>query len=570
VKRTVWTGLGLALLLAPATLADETASSCVACHGDAAMIDEDSAALVASYQHDVHLAAGLSCNDCHGGNPDPALAEDPDAAMDPKFAEHPFVGVPARARIPEFCGRCHSDPEYMRRFNPAARVDQLQEYWTSRHGKALARGETRVATCVDCHGVHGIRDAKDPLSPVHPTKVAETCQHCHADAERMAGFQTDDGQPLPIDQFALWRQSVHAAGLLDRGDLSAPTCNDCHGNHGAAPPGLDSVTFVCGQCHGREAELFRASPKNDLFAEHQEMLAEAGSCASCHEAPDPQVGLEDRHAFSECSSCHGNHAVIRPSIAMLSPLPATPCAFCHETPKGLGDRFPEPAAPSRNYEQTRNALLARAPQDLSDEDRFDWMVDQAVALPPHTEAGEEGERTQRPEFARLFSKFRIGKRHFDFVDPATGETRSKRVRTCTGCHAQEPTMGEPVGHSTAETYLDRMWQLTALTARSERVLLAGRRGGVETKEALAAIDQAVDDQIELEVLVHGFSAAEDSAFVAKQKEGLEQAQTAFSLGQKALEEIAGRRRGLLVFLAFVLLVLVTLALKIRSLPPPSA
>jgi len=549
----------------PAAAADP--SSCVACHGDADQVDEASAAIVADFEKDVHREAGLSCVDCHGGNADPALADDPDAAMDSGLADHPFVGAPGRTAIPEFCGRCHSDPSYMRRFNPAARVDQVREYWTSRHGKGLARGDEKVATCVDCHGVHGIVGPKDTRSRIHPTHVAETCRSCHGDAEHMAGYRTDDGHPLPIDQFERWRQSVHAAALFDRGDLSAPTCNDCHGNHGAAPPGLDSIAFVCGQCHGREAELFRASAKPDLLAEHAEMVAEAGSCAECHEDPDPQVKLEPPVSLSECTACHGNHAVVRPTIAMLSPLPETPCAFCHETPAGLGDEFPEPLAPSRRFASTRDALVSSAPEGLEGDLLFDWLVDRALELEPHTQVGEEGERMLREEFERLFQKFRIGKRHFELPNPTTGEPTLVAVRNCGDCHAQEPTMGDPVGSRTAATYLERMWELTALTARSERILLAARRGGVETREAATAIDQAVDDQIELEVLVHTFAAGEESEFVAKQKEGLEQARAAFGFGLEALEEIRSRRQGLFVFLAFVALALVALVLKIRSLPP---
>ena len=77
-----------------------------------------------------------------------------------------------------------------------------------------------------------------------------------------------------MDQLARWQQSVHARALVERGDLSAPTCNDCHGNHGAMPPGVESVTFVCGQCHGREASLFRASAKHEGFVAHNEMFRE--------------------------------------------------------------------------------------------------------------------------------------------------------------------------------------------------------------------------------------------------------------------------------------------------------
>src|SRR6266540_7241295 len=32
------------------------------------------------------------------------------------------------------CGRCHSDAQFMKRYNPALRVDQVAEYATSVHG----------------------------------------------------------------------------------------------------------------------------------------------------------------------------------------------------------------------------------------------------------------------------------------------------------------------------------------------------------------------------------------------------------------------------------------------------
>ena len=220
----------------------------------------------------------------------------------------------------------------MKRFRPAARVDQEQEYWTSQHGAGLSQGDENVATCISCHGVHGILRPGDPHSLVYPTQVAGTCGTCHADAALMSGYVTGTGQPLPIDQYARWRESVHAESLLVREDLSAPTCNDCHGNHGARPPGLDSVTFVCGQCHGREADLFRASAKRVGFEEHNDYLIDIGDdgCAFCHELPEPQAAIADIHSFGECASCHGNHGVVRPTLAFLSPLPDTPCAFCHE------------------------------------------------------------------------------------------------------------------------------------------------------------------------------------------------------------------------------------------------
>lgn len=575
--RAGWLGTLLAVLLipgvaAPAAAAPPARTSCTACHADAEMFDEEAVKIVAAFRGDVHSAVGLSCHDCHGGNPDPGLADDP-SAMDPDFARNPYRGTPSRVDIPAFCGRCHSDPAFMRRFRPDIRVDQEQEYRTSHHGQALASGDEKVATCVDCHGVHGILRIGDPGSPVHPKRVAETCRSCHGDAKRMEGYRLPDGRPLPIDQYAHWRQSVHAKALLEREDLSAPTCNDCHGNHGATPPGVDSVAFVCGQCHGREAELFRASVKHEKFQAHNDLLAvvEGQGCAGCHEAPEPQAAIKTAHGFTECASCHGNHAVVRPSVAMLARLPATPCALCHEGAGPLGKDVPEPEDKRESYERMRDTLLAAAErQGLQGDARFDWLVDRALTLPTHTlpGAGEGGESILRPEFERLFTKFRIGKTSFTYEDPATGRPTRAAVVRCGDCHAAEPILAsDPVGLRTGEQLLARMGEVTALTARAERILLAARRGGVETRQALQEIDAAVDAQIELEVLVHGFSSEPGSAFAQKHKEGVAHARAALAAGQKALGELSYRRRGLAVSLVLIVFVLVGLAVKIRQISP---
>ena len=86
-----------------------------------------------------------------------------------------FRGAPSGQAQINTCTRCHSDAEFMRRFSPKQRVDQGAEYVTSVHGKRLATGDTRVATCASCHGAHGVRAVNDAKSPVFPTRVAATC-----------------------------------------------------------------------------------------------------------------------------------------------------------------------------------------------------------------------------------------------------------------------------------------------------------------------------------------------------------------------------------------------------------
>lgn len=252
-------------------------SSCVTCHGQ---LEGELADPVKSWPSDVHASAGLGCDGCHGGDPSPALGEDATGAMDPAGGFRP---PPKRLQVAEACARCHADASFMKRYNPRARVDQLAEYRTSVHGKRAAGGDPTPATCTDCHGAHGIRPVTSPDSPVYATNVPATCARCHTDARVMAPYK------IPTNQLHDYRRSVHAAALLDRGDLAAPACNDCHGNHGAAPPGVQSVANVCGQCHGVESIFFRASFKKQL--------------------------MEDL-GVPECSVCHGYHLIRHPTAEM--------------------------------------------------------------------------------------------------------------------------------------------------------------------------------------------------------------------------------------------------------------
>ena len=512
---------------------------------------------------------GLSCHDCHGGNPDPALFEDYVGAKDESFVANPYRGRPEAADVPGFCGTCHSNATYMRRFGPSISVGQEAEYWTSQHGQGLRAGDTNVATCVSCHGAHGIRRFTDPLSSVYPTAVGEMCSTCHADAERMSGYTLPNGQPLPVDQHARWRESVHAAAMFEREDLTAPTCNDCHGNHGAMPPGLDSIAFVCGQCHGREATIFRSSAKREGFERHNEYLldAEGEGCIACHDQPEPAAMLTGLTSFGECASCHGNHGVVRPTLSFLSPLPETPCAFCHGEADQEGVHLVESEEHIERFRQARDGLLAQAADiGLEGEERYDWLVDRAMELPPHTlGVQEDGTVTRRPEFDRLFTKFRIGKTSFTYEDPTTGELTREPILRCASCHASEDYLGEDaVGIRVAGEILGRMRELTSRTASAERVLLAARRGGVETGEAGIEVDRAIDAQIGLEVLLHTFDTSEGSEFMTAHAEGLGHADAALAAGEEALGELLFRRQGLAVALALIVLVLVGLALKIRE------
>ena len=295
--------------------APATAGSCVSCHGGLSdvRLAKPAAAFAGT---DVHRENGFACIDCHGGD---GSAADKQRAHD---TGRGFRGKPAGSAVIATCARCHSDATFMRRFAPRQRVDQAAEYATSVHGKQLASGDTRVATCASCHGAHGVRRVNDVRSPVFATNVAATCAACHADEAHMRGY-TLAGKPLPTNQLALYQQSVHYAALTRGSDLSAPTCNDCHGNHGAAPPGAGSVVNICGTCHAVFAQKFATSVHSQIF---------------------------DRG----CVECHNNHAVLKPSDEMLGTDARSLCGSCHS---GDDDKGAQAAGQMRgDIERLKTAL----------------------------------------------------------------------------------------------------------------------------------------------------------------------------------------------------------------------
>ena len=281
--------IALALLVWPVPVAAQPAKdNCAACHLETG--DDRLAAPAKAFDDDIHKAKGFGCVDCHGGD----AHEEGMEAMNPAMG---FIGKPGRQQIPQLCGRCHSDAQFIKRYNPTLRVDQVAEYATSVHGRRLRDfNDPKVAVCVSCHPAHSIRPPSDPKSSVHPLHVADTCGRCHGDAKYMAEYK------IPTDQLGKYKASIHWKTMSVKGDLSAPTCNSCHGNHGATPPGITWVGNVCGQCHSVMADLFRKSV-------HARAFAEIGSpgCATCHEnhaiqeVSDSMLGLGDN---AVCSTCH--------------------------------------------------------------------------------------------------------------------------------------------------------------------------------------------------------------------------------------------------------------------------
>ncbi len=234
-----------------------------------------------------HIVQCITCHNAHG-------------IVSPKSPLSPIHPL----NVPKTCAKCHSNEVFMRNFNPLLPVDQLQKYKTSQHGILNSKGDSKVAECASCHGSHDILPVKDVNSKVYPTNVPKTCAKCHSNSEYMKKYG------IPTDQFEKFSKSVHGKALLEKKDINAPACNSCHGNHGATPPGVESISKVCGTCHTLNAELFANSPHKKAF---------------------------DEHHYPECETCHNNHEILPPTIKMLGVGKDAVCSKCHsdsKNPKG--------------------------------------------------------------------------------------------------------------------------------------------------------------------------------------------------------------------------------------------
>ncbi|MEZ4824039.1 MAG: hypothetical protein R2942_17185, partial [Ignavibacteria bacterium] len=316
-----------------------------------------SAKFVAEYKTSVHASLrkgeheAAGCVDCHGDH----MIQNPD---DPKSATK-------RARQIETCGKCHS--EVVEKFNK------------SKHGEELMKGNKDAPACTDCHGEHGIqstllsddfsklniadkclschKDGKIPHknykgeeelitgyeNSVHYQALKEgnndapTCSNCHGAHEmtpyndpaskinKMNIANTCGESGCHVKQLEEYTGSIHQTGVLE-GNKDAPTCNNCHGNHGILTKNIDNklqksndLINLCSNCHASVEMIER----NQLPTKVSESYKE-----SFH-------GLATRGGLKEaanCESCHGNHN-IRASKDSLSSinkknLPET-CGQCH-------------------------------------------------------------------------------------------------------------------------------------------------------------------------------------------------------------------------------------------------
>lgn len=153
---TVVAVAGLGLAVAAASLA----AGCEGCHGDSAFMARDRK-LYDYYQDwltSPHKQAGITCDQCHGGDPSASDKQAAHAGRAPVI--DPRSGVFFKKQ-PETCGQCHGEI--------------AKQFTGSRHCSKVL-GDELAPTCTTCHRAMNKK-------PYYQDILREGCQHCHGPGE---------------------------------------------------------------------------------------------------------------------------------------------------------------------------------------------------------------------------------------------------------------------------------------------------------------------------------------------------------------------------------------------------
>ena len=206
---------------------------------------------------------------------------------------------PADARISlEKCTLCHGKPEFRKIL-----VDgQIRDLFAT--ADSLKGSVHEKKTCVDCHF-----DVSEIPHKLRPQRV--TCTHCHYKGNAEGAPQSD----AYLEYFG----SVHGKAIAG-GNVKAPLCQDCHGDHAirkakdpASVVSRGNVAETCGRCHIEIYAQYKTSIHGVAVAKG---IPEAPSCTGCHGEhkiygpKDPQSTVYATHVAEQCSTCHGSVSIM--------------------------------------------------------------------------------------------------------------------------------------------------------------------------------------------------------------------------------------------------------------------
>lgn len=265
-------------------------ADCYLCHSGIAKEHKESI-------HGLSLTEGINeaaqCWNCHGSH-------DIDSVNTIRSKVYPV-------NLAKTCGKCHDDTLMIRKYS-LANNQPGRMYASSVHGKLVMKGDKKSASCKTCHGTHNIKNRIQFGSKIAAVNLPNTCEECHKEI-------TDD-----------YKKSIHWIAVR-KGVRMAPTCNDCHSEHG-----IQSVNAAGNRAESRKIQ------DNTCLSCHQNLLLSQrygmeGMNVKSYQ--DSYHGLASKHGSDKaalCVDCHNVHKILPNTHAESSTnkqnLVAT-CKKCH-------------------------------------------------------------------------------------------------------------------------------------------------------------------------------------------------------------------------------------------------
>jgi hypothetical protein len=232
--------------------------ACLSCHGQKGMTPYVDGSL---YKQSVH--GGLKCTQCH---------------TDVK-------GYPHRTVHRVQCGSCHLTGAL------GAPQTQAHDYGQSPHAQAARAGTGPV--CKTCHGTHDILPPDNPRSRIYRANMPKLCSGCH------------------YFEYKIYSRSIHGKELLEKGNLKAATCYDCHMEHAVPRPSDEHwklwLIEECGRCHEKRLETYRDTYHGQVT---QLGYTTVAKCSDCHGSHDilPKSSsdstISKANLLGTCRTCH--------------------------------------------------------------------------------------------------------------------------------------------------------------------------------------------------------------------------------------------------------------------------
>lgn len=296
----------LAVMFLWTPLGAQTNNDCMDCHSDPTLtmktLTGEKALCVTTDSLKGSVHEGLDCIDCHA---------------DLKGADFPH-GIPRHVN----CGGCHEEA--------------MKTFMAGFFNKLNAMGFRGVPECADCHGAHKITDHADSrhvCGICHRSELAAFDQSVHSRTGRAADKQmscTSCHDPhFKSKRDSMTEAQWHEYNIrgcmechkgesqnyiasqhyhkLKGGDVNAPNCVTCHGEHGVLSPSdpashtsVDRLDALCSTCHkGYEESLHRKDSVD----------ARLMTCVACHTGHQTQMvhasgGIFREQVPATCNRCH--------------------------------------------------------------------------------------------------------------------------------------------------------------------------------------------------------------------------------------------------------------------------